>query len=201
MQNTVETINKLVDMADFTCVKFDSPITNLTLQASEEAGSDELNVRGVLCKNQVMASVESSVNGNAVKLIFPTSLEFSFTTNDAVFTGGTFNLKTMDVDYKQKLTNERTGRIILADDDIRVDKLALLAQALDINCDIGIPMPVELERLLVEGLNSCLQDDLLNKQDIMSVGEDTFVANATEKLVANTMKSALGAFTATMSKW
>lgn len=200
ISNSNQLINNLVDMADFTCVSFDLSATKLTLSTNENESSNKLGVDSIACKTAVMASVESAVNGNTVKLIFPASLDFNLKTDETVFTGGTFDIKTMGVTYSQQIGNERKGRIALETDDIHVDKLRLLAQALDVKPDIGIPMPKELECLLVQGLNSFLQDDILNKQDIMSVGEDTFVSNATEKLIAEATDKTLKAFAAMMGK-
>lgn len=203
INNSLQVINRLVDMADFTCVNFDLSGTNLTLNTSEDEneGGDALGVCGIACKAAVMASVESAVNGNTVKLIFPALLEFNLKTNEAVFTGGTFDIKTMGVAYRQQISDERKGRIVLVTDDVHVDKLTLLAQALDVKPDVGISMPKELERLLVQGLDSCLQDDILNKQDILSVGEDTFVSKATEKLINQATNKTLAAFTELMGKY
>lgn len=203
INNSLQVINRLVDMADFTCVNFDLSGTNLTLNTSEDEneGGDALGVCGITCKAAVMASVESAVNGNTVKLIFPALLEFNLKVNEAVLTGGAFDIKTMGVAYRQQISDERKGRIVLVTDDVHVDKLTLLAQALDIKPDVGISMPKELERLLVQGLDSCLQDDILNKQDILSVGEDTFVSKATEKLINQATNKTLAAFTELMGKY
>lgn len=203
INNSLQVINRLVDMADFTCVNFDLSGTNLTLNTSEyeNEGGDALGVSGIACKAAVMASVESAVNGNTVKLIFPTSLEFNLKANEAVLTGGTFDIETMGVAYRQQISDERKGRIVLVTDDVHVDKLTLLAQALNVKPDVGISMPKELERLLVQGLDSCLQDDILNKQDILSVGEDTFVSKATEKLINQATNKTLAAFTELMGKY
>ena len=193
-----DTINYLVDTADFDNLRLNLLTTSLTLNTSEAENKNKASVCGAVCKSQVMATVDSSINGNAVKLTFPASLEFDFNSNETSENSGSFDVSTLA--YKQSSTNDKTGRIVIVTDDVHSDKLALLAQALDVKYDVGIPMPAELERLMVINLNTVLLYAIHNRQELIDDEKSVAVADVTKTLATEAMEKALSAFTALVGK-